>query len=293
MSDFPLVYVVTLTHNHCDDTLRALDSLSRMTYPSYKLLVVDNQSTDETVERVRAEYPEVELLVHSSNLGFAAGINPGLEYALDHGADFVLVINNDVLVAPSLLTHLVTAMESSIGAVAPMIHYLDAPKHIWSIGFSKHSLLLEMRGGARGHVDEGQWREPFEVDYLLGCAILLNSSALRKVGLFDERYYFYYEDLDFSLRVRQHGYRLITVPQANMWHKVAGSAGMGSAFRVYHMARSSVIFLRTHTCGLQRPASFLFRSGSALKKSLKFLMCGQLQLLREYWRGLQDGWRIS
>jgi GT2 family glycosyltransferase len=293
MANSPLVYVITLTHNHCDDTLQALDSLSRMVYPSYELLVVDNQSTDGTVDRVREEYPEVELLVNRSNLGFAAGINPGLQYALDRGADFVLAINNDVFVAPPMLTHLVAAMKRDVGAAAPMIYYLEDPKRIWSIGFSRHPLLLEMRGGARGQIDEGQWQIPFEVDYLLGCAMLLNSSTLREVGLFDERYFFYREDFDFSLRVRQHGYRLITVPQAKMWHKVGGSAGMESAFGTYQMARGSVIFLRTHTRGLQRPASFLFRSGSALKNSYKFLASRRYHLLRHYWRGLWDGWRAS
>ena len=287
----PLIYVVILTYNHCKDTLQALDSLGRMIYPNYKLLVVDNKSTDGTVEIVQEKHPEVGLMVHPSNQGFAAGINPGLQHALDRGADFILVINNDVLVAPPMLTDLVKVMKPDIGAAAPMIYYLDDPKRIWSVGFSKHPLLLEMRGGSRGQIDQGQWQTPFEVDYLLGCAILLNSSMLRRVGLFDERYFFYYEDLDLSLRARGRGYRLVTVPQAKMWHRGAGSAGMGSPFRTYHMARGSVIFFRTHARGLQRPASFLFRTGSALKVSFKFLLSKQPRLLRHYWQGLWDGWR--
>jgi hypothetical protein len=123
--------------------------------------------------------------------------------------------------------------------------------------------------------------------------MLLDSSMLREIGLFDERYFFYYEDLDLCLRIRRQGYRLITVPQAKMWHKVAGSAGMGSAFRTYHMARSGVIFFRTHARGFQRPASFLFRAGSALKSSLKFLLTKRYHLLRHYWQGLWDGWWVS
>ena len=293
MSDIPLVYVVVLTYNHCQDTLQAIESLSRMTYPNYKLLIADNQSIDGTVGIVRKKYPNVEILVHPSNLGFAAGINPGLQHALDHGADFILAINNDVLVAPYMLTDLVRVMKPNIGASAPMIYYLDDPERIWSIGFSKHVLLLEMRGGARGQIDRGQWQTPFEVDYLLGCAILLSSSMLRDIGLFDERYFFYYEDLDLSLRARQRGYRLLTVPQAKMWHKGAGSSGVGSAFRTYQMARGSVIFFRSHACGLQRPASFLFRAGSALKASLRFLLSKQSHLLRHHWQGLWDGWQIS
>ena len=289
MSNPPLVHVVMLTYNHCEYTLQALASLSKMTYPRYELIVIDNQSTDCTVEMVEKEYPSVRLLVNPANLDFAAGINLGVQFSLARGADFVFIVNNDVLVEPSLLTHLVAAMEADVGAASPLIYYSDAPQRIWSAGFSKHPLLLEMRGGARGRIDPGLWQTPVEVDYLLGCAMLLNSAMLREVGLFDERYFFYYEDLDFCLRVRRYGYRLVTVPQARMWHKGAGSAG--SAFRAYQMGRGSVIFFRTHARGWQKPAVFLFRSGAALKKSLVFLLSKRSHLVGHYWRGLRDGWR--
>jgi len=293
MSSFPLVYVVTITYNHCEDVVRTLDSLSRMAYPNYRLLVVDNQSTDGVVEIVRDGYPDVELLVNPSNLGFAAGVNRGLRFALDHEADCVLVVNSDVMADPSMLMQLVSAIEPGVGATAPVIHYLDHPEKIWSIGFVKHPLLLEMRGGARGQVDQGQWQKPFEVDYLLGCAILLSSTMLRDIGFFDEHFFFFYEDLDLSLRARRRGYRLVTVPQARLWHKVAGSSEPGSTFRAYHQARSSVLFFRMHTRGIQKPASFLFRFASALQISLKFLLHRQFHLLRHYWLGLWDGWQAS
>ena len=291
MSDFPLVYVIIPTFNHCEDTLRALDSLERMTYPNFKVLITDNQSTDQTVDVVREKYPEVELLIHPRNLGFAAGVNPGLQRALDQGADFVLLINNDVEVAPRMLTHLVKAMQPDVGVAAPMIYYMDEPERIWSVGFTRHPLLLEMRGSARGQIDKGQWRASFEVDYVLGCAMLLNGSALRKAGMFDERYFFYYEDLDLSLRLERFGYRLITVPLAQMWHKGSGSAGAESAFRVYHMARGSVIFFRTHARGGQRLAVFLFRCGSAFRVCSGFILRGRFHLIQSYWRGMWDGWR--
>lgn len=291
MSDFPLVYVVIPTYNHCQDTLRALDSLRMMTYPNYKLLITDNQSTDQTVDVVRERYPEVELLVHPRNLGFAAGVNPGLQRALDQGADFVLLINNDVVVAPTMLAHLVAAMQPDVGVAAPIIYYMDDPKRIWSVGFTKHPLLLEMRGGARGQIDKGQWQMPFGVDYVLGCAMLLSASALRRAGLFDERYFFYYEDLDYSLRLERLGYRLISVPLAQMWHKGSGSAGAWSAFRVYNMARGSVIFFRTHTRGWQRLAVFLFRCGSAIRACSGFVLRGRFDLVQSYWRGVRNGWR--
>jgi GT2 family glycosyltransferase len=286
-----LVYTVILTHNHCADTLQALDSLCQMAYPNQRLLLVDNHSSDGTVERVRADYPEVELLVHSDNLGFSAGMNSGLRHALGRGADHVLIINNDVVADPSMLTFLVESMGPSVGAVAPTIYYWDDPSRIWSSGFSMHPLFLEMRGGSRGTIDHGQRQEPFEVGCLLGCALLLNGSMLRDIGLLDERYFFYYEDLDLCLRARQQGYRLMTVPAARLWHKVASSAGMGSAFRVYQMARGNTILYRTHARGLQKPIGFLIRVGSTVKKIFQFLATGQFDLLLSYGQGIVDGWR--
>jgi len=286
-----LVYVVMLTFNHYADTLQALDSLGGSTYPNFRLLVVDNHSTDGTVSHVRDSFPHIEVLENPVNLGFAAGINVGLRKALDEGAEFVLIVNNDIVVAPSMLEHLVAAMAPGVGASAPLIYELEAPERVWSSGFTRHPVLLEMRGGARGKSAPADWTHPFEVDYLLGCAMLLSSSVLQDIGFFDERFFFYYEDLDFCVRARQAGYRLLVVPQAKMWHKGAGSAGQNSPFRVYQMARGSAIFFGTHARGSQRVASLLFRSGSALKSSLHFILRGQFSLLRSYWRGIWDGWQ--
>jgi GT2 family glycosyltransferase len=292
-SSSPLVYTVILAHNHCEDTLQALDSFCQTTCPNHRLLLVDNHSSDGTAAAVQARYPQIDILAHSANLGFAAGMNSGLQYALRRGADLILMANNDVVVSPSMVTCLVEAMKPGVGAAAPMIYYWNDPQRIWSAGFSIHPWFLEMRGGARGKVDDGRWKSPFEVDCLLGCAVMLSSSMLRDVGLLDERYFFYYEDLDLSIRARRKGYRLITVPDAKMWHKVAGSAGMGSAFRVYHMTRGNVLLFRIHARGLQRPFGILVRVGSAVKKSAQFLLRGQSALFQSYWRGAHDGWRAS
>jgi GT2 family glycosyltransferase len=264
-----------------------------MTYPTYELVVVDNHSTDRTIEAVQEKYPDVVLLIQPVNKGFAAGANAGLQRAIEKKADFALIINNDVLVMPSMLTALIESLTPDVGAVAPMIYYMDEPERIWSAGFLRDPILLEPRGSARGQVDRGQWLTPFNVDYLLGCALLISVPLLKEVGLFDERYFFYYEDLDLSLRIKQKGYRLINVPQAKMWHKVASSAPQGSSFRTYHLARSSVIFFRTHARGLQRPAVLIFRLGSAVKSSWKFLMGKRFDLLQNYWKGLWDGWQIK
>lgn len=293
MTPPPLVYVTIPTFNNYEDTRRALTSLQALTYPNFRIVVVDNGSTDETVARLPAEFPEVRLHCNSHNLGFAAGINVGLRVALDAGAEFVLVLNNDVVVEPRLLEPLIAAVNDDVGVVAPLIYALEEPGRVWSSGFRRHPLLLEMRGGLRGKLDAGQWQGPAEVDYLLGCALLLPARTLSEVGLFDEQYFFYYEDLDLSMRIQAQGYRLLMVPEAHVWHKGAATAGAGSPFHVYHMARGSAIFFHKYARGVLGALVLLYRLGSSLKKSLSFIVNGRWDLLGQHWRGVQDGWRVS
>jgi GT2 family glycosyltransferase len=289
MTISPLVYTIVLAHNHLETTLRSLESLSAMVNTCQRIVLVDNGSTDGTCAVVAERFPAVELLAHSTNLGFSAGMNLGLRRALQMGADFALLANNDVTTAPALLEHLLSAVSPDVGAAAPIIYYARDRQRIWSAGFRRDPLLLEMRGGARGQMDRQCGRATEYVDYLLGCVLLLRCSALRKIGLFDERYYFYYEDMDLSIRIQDAGYRLITVPAAKAWHEVAGSAGQGSAFQIYHRARSSVIFARCHARGLQRPACVAFRGGSAILASIRLLWRRQPALLKSYWQGIRDG----
>lgn len=292
-SNLPLVYILILTFNNCKDTTQVITSLKKMSYRNFQIVIVDNHSTDETVSVLRESYPDIHLLLNPKNLGFSAGINVGIRYALKNKTDFVLLLNNDVLVDVMMLTHLVNAMASDIGAASPLIYYLDEPNKIWSDGFFRDKLFLEMKGGRRNQVEFNSKDAPFDVDYLLGCAILIDTAIFDQVGLFDERYFFYYEDLDLSLRIKQFGYRLITVPQSKMWHKVSGTAGAGSTFRTYHMAKGSVIFSRKHASGLQKVAVFFLRLGSTLKKSFVFLVNKQLSHFCYYWQGLWDGWLAS
>lgn len=288
----PLVYAVVLTHNHIDYTRRALASLQRMTYPAYRLLVVDNFSSDGTVEVVRKEFPAVEILVQASNLGFAAGMNAGLRLALARGAESILIANNDVEMDPELLFVLQSAMErdAGIGAVAPLILSMSQPGRIWSSGFRRDPYLLEMRGGKRDRPSSEAPRQTTEVDYLPGCVLLLRSQMLQRAGLFDERFFFYYEDLDLCLRAQQCGYMLLVVPEARAWHLGAATAGQASPFQTYHRARGSVMFVRKHAKGLRSPLAMAFRLGSFVAASARALLAGRGDLLNPLWRGAYDGW---
>jgi GT2 family glycosyltransferase len=293
MSWEPLVYAVTLNWNRAGETLECLSSLARQTYPRLSLLVVDNGSTDDSVSRIGRDFREVAILRNSCNLGFAAGFNLGIRYALEHGAELVLVLNNDTWVDPSMLSLLVTAMDDpQLGAVSPVIYSAARPERIWSVGGRCHPLTVEWSDKRQDQRVTADWPAFLDRDYLVGCAILFRRELLERIGLFDEGFFMYYEDSDISLRARQAGFRLGIVRDARMWHKVAASSGgRNTPHERYWMGRSSVRFFRKQIRGLRWMAVAPYRTGSALKTMAHLLLRGRFESAGAYLHGLWDGLR--
>lgn len=291
----PLVYVVTLNWNRRDETLECLASFSQLTYPHYRILVVDNGSTDDSVPAIASRFPDVEQIVNGRNLGFAAGANVAIRYALAHGAEFVFLVNNDTFIAPDALDFLAAAsLASDVGLVAPKIYYAGDPQRIWSVGGWRNWLTMEITGCRRGQLDTGLGDDPFEVDFVTGCGMMIRRKCLEEVGLFDERFFMYYEDLDYCLRVRSSGYRALVVPRARLWHRVAtSSGGSNSPMERYYMARGSVLFFRKYVHGWRWLIVAPYRLGSAVKWVTHLTLRGRWASVCAYLRGLGDGWRLA
>jgi len=290
MSMAPLVYALTLSWNGQNDTLACFESLQKLDYPNKRLLLVDNGSTDGTPEAVANQFPTVELIRNETNLGFAAGMNVGLRHALSQKADYIIMVNNDTIIDPAALQKMIPLFGDDVGMVAPKIYYAAEPDRIWSVGGLKNPLTLEMAGDARGDIDREQWAEVLERDYFNGCALLLSSPFLEEVGLFDERFFMYYEDSDLSIRARQAGYRLLLSPHSHVWHKVATtSGGSDSPNERYWMARSSIIFFRKHVHGWRWLIVVPYRTASAFRTISRLLWRRRFASVKAYIRGLRDG----
>jgi len=291
----PLVYVITLNWNRRDDTLGFLTSFSQLAYPNYRIVVVDNGSTDNSVQAIAAHFPGVQQIVNARNLGFAAGANMALRHALVQGAEFMFLVNNDTFVAPDTLDLLVeAALASEAGLAAPKIYYANDPQRIWSVGGWCNRINLEISGCQRGQLDECLNSEPFEVDFITGCGMLIRRECLETVGLFDERFFMYYEDMDYCLRIRSAGYRVLVVPQARMWHRVAtSSGGSDSPMERYYMARNSVLFFHKHVRGWRWLFVGPYRLGSAVKWLVRLSLARRWTSTRAYLRGLRDGWQLA
>jgi len=283
----PCVYIVTLNWNRCADTLAFLESCAPQTYANVRTLVIDNGSSYGSVETIGRQFPLVEQIANGRNLGFAAGANVGLRHALQHGADFVFLANNDTTLAADALTVLIAAAQAHEAAIAsPAIFYDSMPEQVWWLGGRRRPWLLEVAPLApRGS-------EPFEVDFVTGCGMLISRHCLETVGLFDEQFFMYYEDSDYCLRVQQAGMRTLVVPRARMWHKIAtSSGGSDSPSERYHMAASSVRFFRKHAHGRQWLAIVPYRTASAARTLMRLVSHRRGEAARAYMRGLCDGVR--
>lgn len=243
----PRVAIIVLTYNGLADTLACLASLERLDYPRERrhIVVVDNASQDGTPATVREAYPHVTVIENQANLGFAAGNNVGLRYALAQNYDYALLLNNDTEAAPDMLANLVSVAEDDprIGAVGPIIYYHAAPTRVWSAG----GRIDWRRGISRmeGEVeDQGQFTAIREVDFVTGCAMLLRRAALERVGLFDERFFMYFEETEWCVRARRAGFRILFAPQAKLWHKIPLNARFDKEYLAYYMTRNRLLFLR-------------------------------------------------
>jgi GT2 family glycosyltransferase len=241
----PAVYFSILNWNQKDLTCECLESLAQLDYPNYEIVIVDNGSQDGEVTAIKALFPSVIVLENERNLGFAEGNNVAIRYALEQGADYVLLLNNDTVVDAQMLKRLIEVAErdDQIAIVGPKICYFDEPQTIWSAGG-----ILKPRGVpvmlGLDEIDKGQHDTRREVAWVTGCALLIKSSVVRRIGLIDARYFIYFEENDWCYRAKKAGYKIFYVPEARMWHKIQPRHQALSPRHVYLMFRNRLLFLR-------------------------------------------------
>ena len=289
----PSVCILTTVWNQVEKTVACLETAVSLTYPHpSQLLLVDNGSSDDTIMRVQQQFPQVQIIQSPTNLGFAGGYNLGLKWVLERDFDYVFLINNDILIQPDALTHLATAAEADPqrGMVTAKIYYNGERQRLWSVGGNIHPLTLEIVDKGDNQLDGAQWDIPRALDFAPLCAVLIRTSLLRQIGLLDDGFFLYYEDMDFARRVRQAGFQLWYEPRAVIYHDVsASSGGQNSPNERYWMARSSVRYFRKH--GRHWWAIVPWRTASALRTTLRLLRLGKTAALQAYWRGLWHGLR--
>jgi GT2 family glycosyltransferase len=218
---------------------RCLPSVLAQTYPEFEVVVVDNGSTDDSVGLVSQEFPQVRLIANTENVGFAQANNQAI---LGTDAPYLATLNNDTRPEPTWLQHMVGAAEaeSEIGMVAAKVLYWKPPHLIDSAGIG-----LDRAGYAwnryNGQPDNAGEREPYEVFGPSAAAALYRRELLDDVGLFDESYFAYYEDVDLAWRARLMGWRCVYVPEARVYHVHSATSRQGSPFKRYYLVRNKAV----------------------------------------------------
>lgn len=256
----PRVAACVLNYNGLEITLETLESLQKLEYPSYELVVIDNGSTDGSHQAIAERFPDLRQLRVHTNRGISWGLNHGIQDSLERGFDYVLLMNNDIEVDPRMLDEMVTAAEAdpAIGCVGPKCYYYDEPERIWSAGGRLRWRESVTRERGDGEVDRGQYDVDGPVDYINGCAMLIRRRALEETGYWDPVYYLGVEDADFCTRLKQRGFLCHYAHDARLWHRISHSIGVYKPTRTFHTGRSSAIYLRKYASPTQWIRSLLF-----------------------------------
>lgn len=225
MSEAAAPRITAIVLNWCNEpeTAACLDSLAASRYDALTVLLVDNGSADGSGERLHARFPNLPYLQTGANLGYAGGNNRGMEWAIERGADYLLVLNNDTLVDADCISRLVATAEASGAAVvAPQIRYFDAPDRVWYGGgtFSRaRALGLHRVSGATAAGDKAA-----TVSFVTGCCFMIRADTVRTLGGFDETFFAYVEDAELSVRLAAAGLAMLYEPSAKVLHRITPRA---------------------------------------------------------------------
>ena len=226
------VNLFVLNWNGRDLTLDCLSSLEKIAYPNVKVYVIDNGSSDNSVNAIRNQFPDYEIIELPENYGFARGNNAGFEL-VKQKADYTIFLNNDTIVDPYFVEPLINAMESNstVKQSTPKIFYADNLDYIW-FGGGKVSLWAGwIRHLGIRQKDSMQFSFNRNVDYATGCCVCMRTVDFESIGMFDESFLMYGEDVDLSLRFRKQGGQILFVPESKIWHKVSSSIGTQFSIR--------------------------------------------------------------
>ncbi len=243
------VQAILVNYNGDADTIECLHSLKAQTGADCAPLVINNGSRLGSVRRIQDAHPDVEIMETGRNLGFAGGNNVGMARALKANFDFVFLVNNDTALEPECLVRLLRCAQSRPDAavVSPAMYYYHDREKPWFTGGG-----WNQDTGAVSHAvaDVRGQTEPYETPWTTGCAMLITAARLRDVGLFDARFFCYFEDLDWCLRARQKGGACVISPDAVLYHKVWGTSGRdGSQLQHYYSARNYLLFVLKNVGG--------------------------------------------
>jgi GT2 family glycosyltransferase len=283
-----LVSLVTINYNQAEITRQFLESSRSLTYPNVEIIVVDNASEPALSTCIDPDqYPNLHLIRSERNLGFTGGNNLGIEAAK---GDFLFIVNNDTELTPDLLDKLLEPfqLDARIGVTCPKIKFYDMPDVLQYAGYNS----MNMYTGTATPVglnqpDTGQYDTPGVTNFAHGCAMMVRREVIEKVGRFAERFFLYYEELDWSQRIKDAGYLIYYQPSAYILHKESVSVGPQNPMKTYYLTRNRILYMRRHCSPAQRLIFYLFFASCVFPKHMaSYLLRGKLKHARAFAQGV-------
>jgi len=291
------VAVIVVNWNGFDFSQACLESLRKVDFPDFRVVLVDNASQNQEGPRLKKTFPEIELIENSTNLGFSGGNNVGIRFALAGGFSHILLLNNDTEVEPNFLGEMMQRFRQhpEIGVVQPLILFLKEPKKIWSAGGKWISSVgRAVTLGDREPVADFRIRK-CELDWATGCCMLISRDALLKAGLLNEQYFAYFEDVEWSLRFKKDGFRINLAEKAIVYHEAGASSkkqtseGTLSPAVFYYHVRNQFYLTRGTLKGFQCLAAFGYHLSRFVLWIGYFTLRGRFKKLKAVARGIRDG----
>ncbi|MDX8430738.1 MAG: glycosyltransferase family 2 protein [Candidatus Algichlamydia australiensis] len=252
-----MISVVILNWNGKNDTLACLQSLDNADYQQLKTYVVDNGSTDNSIQAIQAQFPNVELIETGENLGFAGGNNVALRKILQTETDYIFLLNNDTVVRPDIFKSFVARAEkepnSVWGGKLCLYDLPDTLDHLGGIWDEKHASFRLVGNREKSAL----FSEPIEMDYICGAALFAPKRVFEKVGLLEEKYFLVWEEADWCTRAKRAGFKMLLCPEATLFHKVSASF-QDRAHQSYFSFRNRLLFIERNF-ELKERCKYLFR----------------------------------
>ena len=314
------VYIVILTWNGLEDTLTCLDSLSHISLPNgvtTQTLVIDNGSDVDPCEAIHQRFAEVQTLRNTQNLGFAGGCNVGMRVAMAAGADAVLLLNNDTIVAPDFLAQLLSAQQALARPTlaAPLIYDMQQRNLVtfaggkidFGRGKFEHRIDIQTSGFLKKpDVSPQKTSEVLKTsevsahDYVTGCCMLIPRAVIERIGVLDASFFAYCEDVEYCLRARAQGIDCVLVASSHIWHNESAStrrglsAGTHSPLKHYLLIRNQIWVIKKYAPRAAKLRYFgLHLPLRAAYYNIGFVLRGRWGKLRGFWRGVAHGFRAQ
>jgi len=287
----PSVCTLILNYNNYSDTIETIESVFSLDYDSNTLILVENSTDEQVIKKIQSQFPDLEIIRNSENLGYAKGNNAGIQAAIARGAEYIFILNNDVILEKDVLATCIDAIESSPGCAAcqPVISFYNDRKKIWSAGtqlfFGYPRLFLKGEPIRR----MGVQTPPFG---LVGCAILFKTSAMQEVGLFDESLFLMHEETDWCIRAQHRNFSLLVVTDVVAYHKISTTLGLFGRDYLYYVGRNWLLVGRKN----YRDLKYWYILVTEITLRFPYYIChlarrGQIGRIKYYLQGIADGIR--